>query len=337
MRNEIALRIMNKKITKIAVLTSGGDAPGMNAAIRAVVRACSFYQIECIGVYRGFQGLIEGDFEKLDARSVRNIINKGGTFLKSTRSKDFTTKEGREKAFKSLIAEGVEALVLIGGDGTFTGGELFSSEFDFPTVGIPATIDNDINGRDYTIGYDTALNTVVEAIDKIRDTASSHNRLFLIEVMGRDAGDIALNSGIGAGAEEILIPEENVGVDRLIESLRKSKKSGKTSSIIVVAEGEKSGKNIFELAEIIEERLGEYEIRVSVLGHIQRGGSPSCFDRVLASKLGVGAVEALSAGKSRIMIGIDHQKVVHVPLKTAIKGAAKIDKELRRVADITSV
>ncbi|MDR5590674.1 6-phosphofructokinase [Christiangramia sp. SM2212] len=328
---------MVENIRNIAVLTSGGDAPGMNAAIRAVVRACSFYKIECTGIYRGYQGLIEADFETLDARSVRNIINKGGTFLKSTRSKEFQTKEGRKKAFENLKANNIDALIVIGGDGTFTGAELFSQEFNIPTVGIPATIDNDINGTDYTLGYDTALNTVVEAIDKIRDTASSHNRLFLVEVMGRDAGDIALNSGIGAGAEEILIPEENLGVERLIDSLRKSKKSGKTSSIIVVAEGDKSGKNIFELASYIEENMDEYEIRVSVLGHIQRGGSPSCFDRVLASKLGVGAVEALMNNKSEIMIGIHHQKVVYVDLKTAINGDAKLDKELRRVADITSV
>ncbi|MUP46950.1 6-phosphofructokinase [Gramella sp. BOM4] len=328
---------MKEKIKNIAVLTSGGDAPGMNAAIRAVVRACSFYNLDCTGVYRGYQGLIEADFEKLDARSVRNIINKGGTFLKSTRSEEFKTKEGRKKAYESLKANNVDALVVIGGDGTFTGGQKFSREFDFPIVGIPATIDNDIDGTDYTLGYDTALNTVVEAIDKIRDTASSHNRLFLIEVMGRDAGDIALNSGIGAGAEEILIPEENLGVERLIDSLRKSKKKGKTSSIIVVAEGDKSGKNIFELANYIEEKMDEYEIRVSVLGHIQRGGCPSCFDRVLASKLGVGAVEALMAGKTEVMIGIHHQKVVSVDLLTAIKGEVKLDKELRRVADITSV
>ncbi len=328
---------MTKKIQNIAVLTSGGDAPGMNAAIRAVVRACSFYKLTCTGIYRGYQGLIEADFETLDARSVRNIINKGGTFLKSTRSMEFKTKEGRKKAYDNLIKQGVDGMVVIGGDGTFTGAEYFSQEFNFPIVGIPATIDNDINGTDYTLGYDTALNTVVEAIDKIRDTASSHNRLFLIEVMGRDAGDIALNSGIGAGAEEILIPEEETGVERMIESLRRSKKAGKTSSIIVVAEGEKSGKNIFELARFIEENLDEYEIRVSVLGHIQRGGSPSCFDRVLASKLGVGAVEALMEGKTEVMIGIHHQKVVQVDLTTAIKGGAKIDKELRRVADITSV
>ncbi|MGM0933211.1 MAG: 6-phosphofructokinase [Bacteroidota bacterium] len=328
---------MIKKINNIAVLTSGGDAPGMNAAIRAVVRACSYYNLDCTGIYRGYQGLIEGDFEKLDARSVRNVINKGGTFLKSTRSIEFKTKEGRAKAYENLKKAGVDALIVIGGDGTFTGGLLFNQEFDFPVVGIPATIDNDINGTDYTIGYDTALNTVVEAIDKIRDTAGSHNRLFLIEVMGRDAGDIALNSGIGAGAEEILIPEEDGGVELMMESLEKSKKSGKTSSIIVVAEGEKSGKTIFELAEHIGEKYEEYDIRVSVLGHIQRGGSPSCFDRVLASKLGVGAVEALTDGESNIMIGVHHQKVVHVSLEKALKEGRKLDKELRRVANITSV
>lgn len=326
-----------KKINNIAVLTSGGDAPGMNAAIRAVVRACSYYNLECTGIYRGYQGLIEGDFEKLDARSVRNVINKGGTFLKSTRAMEFKTKEGRKKAYENLKKAGVDALVVIGGDGTFTGGLLFNQEYDFPVVGIPATIDNDISGTDYTLGYDTALNTVVEAIDKIRDTASSHNRLFLVEVMGRDAGDIALNSGIGAGAEEILIPEEDGGIELMMESLEKSKKSGKTSSIIVVAEGEKSGKTIFELAEHIGEKYEEYDIRVSVLGHIQRGGSPSCFDRVLASKLGVGAVEALTDGKSNIMVGVHHQKVVHVSLEKALKEERKLDKELRRVANITSV
>ena len=328
---------MQLEIKRIGVLTSGGDAPGMNAAIRAVVRCCAFQNIECVGVYRGYQGLIENDFEELNARSVRNVISRGGTFLKSARSKEFMTKEGREKAHVNLKNAGIDALIVIGGDGTFTGGLIFENEFDFPVIGIPATIDNDISGTDFTIGYDTALNTVVEAIDKIRDTASSHNRLFLVEVMGRDAGDIALNSGIGAGAEEILIPEENNGIDRLLESLKKSRKSGKSSSIIVVAEGDKSGKNIFELAAIIEENLGDYEIRVSVLGHIQRGGSPSCYDRVLASKLGVGAVDALLRGERKIMVGIHHQQVVSVPLETAIQGEAKFDKNLRRVADITSV
>lgn len=311
--------------------------PGLNAAIRAVVRSCAYYNISCAGIFRGYQGLIENDIEDLDARSVRNIISKGGTFLKSARSQEFRTPEGREKAHRHLRNAGVDALIVIGGDGTFTGGLLFEQEFNFPIVGIPATIDNDISGTDFTIGYDTALNTVVEAIDKIRDTASSHNRLFLIEVMGRDAGSIALNSGIGAGAEEILIPEEEGGIDRLLQSLRKSKKSGKTSSIVVVSEGDKSGKNIFEMAEHINETLGDYDIRVSVLGHIQRGGSPSCFDRVLASKLGVGAVDAILKGERNIMIGIHHQKVVTVSLEKGIQHEDRFDRELRRVADITSI
>ncbi|AXT55928.1 6-phosphofructokinase [Aquimarina sp. AD1] len=328
---------MTKKVKNIAVLTSGGDAPGMNAAIRAVVRACSYYQVDCFGVYKGYEGLIYNEMEKLNARSVRNIINKGGTFLKSARSKDFRTEEGRKKAYDNLVKNNIDALIVIGGDGSFTGALKLSEEFSFPVVGIPGTIDNDINGTDYTIGYDTALNTVVEAIDKIRDTASSHNRLFLIEVMGRDAGDIALNAGIGAGAEEILIPEEDMGVDRLIESLKKSKKTGKTSSIIVVAEGDKSGKNIFELGEYVEENLADYEVRVSVLGHIQRGGSPSCYDRVLASKLGVGAVETLLEGKSEVMIGIVHKKVQIVPLTTALGKRTHKHDRLIKVADITSV
>ncbi|MGB7786675.1 MAG: 6-phosphofructokinase [Salinimicrobium sp.] len=328
---------MLEKIKKIAVLTSGGDAPGMNAAIRAVARSCAYYNLDCIGVYRGYQGLIENDFELLTARSVRNIINRGGTFLKSARSKEFRTEEGREKAYKNLVNAGIDALVVIGGDGTFTGAMKLQEEHSFPVVGIPGTIDNDINGTDYCIGYDTALNTVVEAIDKIRDTASSHNRLFLVEVMGRDAGDIALNSGIGAGAEEILIPEEDKGIEQMLFSLERSRKSGKTSSIIVVAEGEKSGKNIFELAEYIGENLEGYDIRVSVLGHIQRGGAPSCFDRVLSSRLGVGAIEALLRGESNVMVGITNRMVCSVDFEVAIKGNRPLDKELRRVLNITTI
>ncbi len=322
---------------KIAVLTSGGDAPGMNAAIRAVVRACAFNQLECVGVFRGLQGLIEGDFKEMGPRSVKNIINRGGTILKSARSKEFRTPEGRAKAYAQLQKAEVDALVVIGGDGTFTGASVFMSEYDMPIVGLPGTIDNDINGTDYTIGYDTALNTVVEAIDKIRDTANSHNRLFLIEVMGRDAGDIALNAGIGAGAEEILIPEQNLGRERLINSLKRSKKSGKSSSIVVVAEGDQSGKNIFELADYVRENLDDYEVKVTVLGHIQRGGSPSCYDRVLASRLGVGAVDALLSGARGVMIGVANNKVVSVPFEEAIKGDNEIDLDLIRVADITSV
>jgi 6-phosphofructokinase 1 len=328
---------MQTNITKIAVLTSGGDSPGMNAAIRAVVRACSYYKIPCLGVYRGYQGMIEGDFVELGPRSVKNIINKGGTILKTARSKDFMTVEGRKKAFDNLKANEVNAIVVIGGDGSFTGAEVFNSEYGFPVIGIPGTIDNDIFGTTHTLGYDTALNTVVEAIDKIRDTANSHNRLFFVEVMGRDAGHIALNAGIGAGAEEILIPEENLGLDRLIDSLKNSKESGKTSSIVVVAEGDKIGKNVFELKDYVEQNMPEYDVRVSVLGHMQRGGVPSCFDRVLASRLGVKAVESLLEGKSNYMVGIINDKVALTPLDQAIKGRSEVDKELIKVSDIISV
>ena len=328
---------MKNDIKKIGVLTSGGDAPGMNAAIRAVVRACVFNDLKCVGIYRGYQGLIEGEFKKMNARSVKNIINRGGTILKSARSDDFFSKEGRKVAYEKLKAEVIDALITIGGDGTFTGASVFSEEYNIPIIGIPGTIDNDINGTDYTIGYDTALNTVVEAIDKIRDTANSHNRLFLIEVMGRDAGDIALNAGIGAGAEEILIPEQDMGRDRLIESLKRSKNSGKTSSIIVVSEGDQIGKNIFKLAGYIEDKLSGYEVRVTVLGHIQRGGSPSCYDRVLASRLGIGAVDALLENKKNIMIGIRHNKLIGVPFLETLKTTNKLDLELIRVADITSI
>ncbi len=328
---------MSQPIKKIAVLTSGGDAPGMNAAIRAVARACSYYRIECVGVYRGYQGLIEGDFEQMSARHVSNIINRGGTILKSARSLEFKTNEGREKAYQNLKNEGVGALIVIGGDGSFTGGLKFKEEFNFPVVGIPGTIDNDIYGTDKTIGYDTALNTVVEVIDKIRDTASSHNRLFFIEVMGRDAGFIALNSGIGSGAEEILIPEENIGLEKLVDSLKKGSAKGKTSSIVVVSEGDKIGKNVFELADYIEENFPVYDIRVSVLGHMQRGGSPTCYDRVLSSRLGVAAVETLLDKKSGVMVGITNNKVSKVDLENAIKMHHEIDKELLKVAEITSI
>ncbi|MBG7611452.1 6-phosphofructokinase [Polaribacter sp. BAL334] len=328
---------MMEKIKRIGVMTSGGDSPGMNAAIRAVVRTCSYHEIECVGIYHGYQGMISGDFIELNARSVKGIINKGGTFLKSARSKEFMTKEGRQKAYNNLIAANIDALITIGGDGTFTGAIIFNKEFNFPVIGIPGTIDNDIAGTSHTLGYDTALNTVVDAIDKIRDTASSHDRLFFIEVMGRDAGHIALNAGVGAGAEEILIPEENLGLERLVESLNRSKQSGKASSIVIVAEGDKSGKNVFELKDYVEEHMPEYDVRVSVLGHLQRGGSPSCFDRVLASRMGVKAVETLLEGKSNYMVGLLNDQIALTPLEQAIKGQSKIDKELIRVSDIMSV
>lgn len=315
-------------------MTSGGDSPGMNAAIRAVVRTCAYLKIQCVGIYRGYEGMIEGDFKDMDARSVNNIINKGGTILKSARSREFRTKEGRQKAYDNLRAAEIDAFVVIGGDGSFTGALLFNREFDFPIIGIPGTIDNDIFGTSSTVGFDTALNTVVEAIDKIRDTASSHNRLFFVEVMGRDVGHIALNAGVGAGAEEILIPEENLGLERLLESLKRSKASGKSSSIVVVAEGDKTGKNVFELKEYVEEHLPIYDVRVSVLGHMQRGGPPSCYDRVLASRMGVKAVEALLEGKTNLMVGIQDNKIILTPISKAIKGHTKIDKELMRVSEI---
>jgi len=328
---------MLQTIKKIGVMTSGGDSPGMNAAIRSVVRTCAFHNVECFGIYRGYEGMIDGDFVKMDARSVKGIINKGGTILKSARSQEFRTKKGRQKAFNQLTKAGIDAFVVIGGDGSFTGAMIFNQEFNFPVMGIPGTIDNDIFGTTHTLGYDTALNTVVDVIDKIRDTASSHNRLFFIEVMGRDVGHIALNVGVGAGAEEILIPEEDLGLDRLLESLRRSKQSGKSSSIVVVAEGDKIGKNVFELKDYVDQNLSEYEVRVSVLGHMQRGGSPSCFDRVLASRMGVKAVESLIVGKSNFMVGLKNDIMELTPFDQAVKGKSKINMELLRVSDIMSI
>ena len=326
-----------KEIKTIGVLTSGGDAPGMNAAIRAVVRTAAFHKLKCVAIFQGYQGLIDDVTRVMTPRSVNNIINKGGTMLKSARCLEFRTKEGRKKAFETIKKHEIDALVVIGGDGSFTGAMIFQKEFDLPVIGIPGTIDNDIYGTSHTLGYDTALNTVTEAIDKIRDTASSHNRLFFVEVMGRDAGHIALNAGIGSGAEEILIPEENMGLDRLLESLKRSEKSGKSSSIVVIAEGDKTGKNVFEIASYVEKNLPYYEVRVSVLGHMQRGGAPSCFDRVLASRMGVYAVETLLEGKSNLMVGIKDDNMILTQLDKAIKGKSKINKELIRVSDILTI
>jgi len=328
---------MKKYIKKIAVMTSGGDAPGMNAAIRSVIRAASYYKLETVGIYRGYQGLIENDIVPMNARSVHHVIQKGGTILKTARSEEFRTIEGRKKAYENLVKNNIDAMVIIGGDGSFTGGMIFNKEHDFPLIGIPGTIDNDIFGTDFTIGYDTALNTAVEVIDKIRDTASSHNRLFFVEVMGRDAGHIALNAGIGAGAEEILIPEEDMGIDRLLLTLEKSRRSGKTSSLVVVAEGDKTGSNVFELAQYVEKNLPEYSVRVSVLGHMQRGGAPSCFDRVLASRMGVHAVELLIDGKTNLMVGLQNGEMTTTDLEKAIKENHTINNEILRVSDIMSI
>tara|TARA_B100000989_G_scaffold229784_1_gene176663 strand:- start:3905 stop:4891 length:987 start_codon:yes stop_codon:yes gene_type:complete len=328
---------MSNKLKKIGVLTSGGDAPGMNAAVRAVVRSAVYNNIECFGIYKGFEGLIIDDFVKLNARGVNNIVNKGGTILKSARSLGFRTKEGRKKAKTNLDKYDIDSLVVIGGNGSLTGAMLLEEEHGIKTIGIPGTIDNDLVGTRCTLGYDTALNTAVDAIDKIRDTASSHNRLFFIEVMGKGSGHIALNAGIGAGAEEVLIPEQNMGLDRLLSSLKKSEKSGKSSSIIVVSEGEKIGDNVFKFSSYIEKNLTHYEIRVSILGHIQRGGSPTCFDRVLASRMGVHAVDSLMSNKSKVMVGIIDDKMVTIPIGKAIEGGQQLDKDLVRVCDIISI
>ena len=318
----------------IGVLTSGGDSPGMNTALRSIVRTCAHYKIKCVGIVRGFSGLIEDNTKVLNTRSVRGIINKGGTFLYSARCDEFRQVSGRKKAYKTLRNNNIDGLIVIGGDGSFTGALKLKDEFNFPVIGIPGTIDNDIFGTSHTLGYDTALNTVMDAIDKIRDSAISHDRLFFVEVMGKDAGYIALRSGIAIGAQEILIPEVNTKINDLIDSLKNSKKSGKTSSIIVVAEGYKPGKNVYQIADEIQEKLPNYQVRVSVLGHIQRGGRPSCFDRVLGTKMGVKAVELLKDAKTGIMVGTQHGKIVTVPLKKAISEKTKIDKDLLRISKI---
>ncbi|CAN5303615.1 6-phosphofructokinase [soil metagenome] len=325
------------KISRIGVFTSGGDAPGMNAAIRAVVRASIFYQKEVFGIVHGYEGMIQGESVKLGARSVGNILQRGGTILKSARSDSFRTKEGRQKAFETLKKQGIDGLVGIGGDGTFTGLHLFYEEFGIPYVCIPGTIDNDIAGTDYTIGFDTATNTAVEAIDRIRDTALSHNRLFFIEVMGRHSGYIALNSGIAGGAVSIIIPEENVTFEQLYTLLEQSGKTSKSSSLIVVAEGSKIG-GANELARMVAERSSYFDIKVTILGHLQRGGAPTYFDRVLASRMGVSAVEGLLKGERDSMVGISNNKIIFNPFASIMNGQHhEIDEELLRLAKILSI
>ncbi|UTW68052.1 6-phosphofructokinase [bacterium SCSIO 12643] len=324
------------KIKKIGVLTSGGDAPGMNAAIRAVVRSCVYYKIEVVGIIQGFNGLINNEIQPFDKRSVSNIINKGGTILKTARSEEFKTPEGRKKAYQNIQKNGIEALVVIGGDGSFTGASIFESEFNIPCIGIPGTIDNDIYGTDYTIGFDTAVNTVVEAADKIRDTASSHNRFFFIEVMGRDSGYIAMYSGIACGAEKVLIPELEGEFESLVETLKESHASKKTSNIVIVAEGEQEG-GAYEIAEKTKKVFPEYDVKVTVLGHIQRGGAPSYFDRVIATRMGVKAIEVLMLGRSNVMVGIENNHIVTTSLKDAIKQHPSLNPELLNVAQIASI
>lgn len=321
---------------KIAVFTSGGDAPGMNACIRAVVRTATYHQLEVIGIVRGYAGMIQGDFMDLKSSSVSNIIQRGGTILKSARSEEFRTIEGRAIAAENLKSKGVEGIVAIGGDGTFTGAKIFAEEHGFAIMGAPGTIDNDLYGTDYTIGYDTAINTVVQAVDKIRDTADAHDRLFFVEVMGRDAGFIALRSGIGVGAEAILIPETETYIDQLIEKLKKGWERQKSSSIIIVAEGDDAG-GAYEVAQKVKAKFDHYETKVTVLGHVQRGGSPTAADRVLASQMGSEAVNALVAGRRNEMVGIINRKLVFTPFEKAIKHHQKINQELLKLAEVLSL
>lgn len=320
---------------KIAVFTSGGDAPGMNACIRAVVRTAIYNNMDVMGIMHGYDGMIRDEFISLNTKSVGQIIQRGGTILKTARSKEFLTEAGRKKACENLRKHGIDGIVAIGGDGTFRGALQLSQECVIPIVGCPGTIDNDLNGTDYTIGFDTAINTVVQAVDKIRDTAESHDRLFFVEVMGRDAGLIALNSGIGVGAESILMPETATDLKHLIKRLRNKRKS-KTSKIIIVAEGDEAG-GAFKIAEEVQKELPEYDTRVTVLGHIQRGGNPTALDRLNSSKMGFAAVEALLKGEKNSMIGIIHGKIVYTSFEKAVKHVEYLDKDLLRMVEILSI
>src|SRR6478752_761805 len=315
-----------KKVTKIGVLTSGGDAPGMNAAVRAVVRTGIYHGLEIFGVMRGYSGMIEDDIFEMNSRSVANIIQRGGTILKTARSKEFFEKEGRQIAYNNLKKRGIDALVIIGGDGSFRGAQKFSKEFDIPCIGLPGTIDKDIAGSDFTIGFDTAVNTAVEAIDKIRDTADAHDRLFIVEVMGRDAGYIALHSGIATGAENILIPERKTDIEELVGSLQEKERRKKLVNMVVVAEGDEFG-GANEVAKVVKQNMPHQEPRVCILGHIQRGGSPSCMDRVLASRMGFHAVECLLEGKHNVFVGIMNNKMHYIPLNEAVKKKQHISEQ----------
>lgn len=320
---------------KIAVFTSGGDAPGMNACVRAVVRTALSKGLEVCGIMRGYEGMIDGDFVEMNSRSVSNIIQLGGTILQSARSDRFRTKEGRGQAFAKLKEAGIDGIVAIGGDGTFTGAHVFMQEYDIPFIGIPGTIDNDLYGTDFTIGYDTAINTAMNAIDNIKDTANAHNRLFFVEVMGRDAGFIALRAGVATGAEAVLVPETKTNIEELMQMLEENYKKKKTASIIVVAEGDDAG-GAFEIAEQVKARTDNFDIRVTVLGHLQRGGRPTCMERVLASRLGVEAVKALLDGKRSVMVGQINKEIVYTPFDNAIKHNDRLNPVLMEMVEILS-
>jgi len=324
------------KIKKIGVLTSGGDSPGMNAAIRAVTRTAIYNRLEVVGIRHGYKGLIDGNFKSLKSYSVSDILQRGGTILKTARCEEFKTVEGRKKAFENLKKNQIDGVVVIGGDGTFTGGRVFNEEYDTPFIGVPGTIDNDIFGTDCTIGYDTALNTIVHAVDNIRDTASAHNRLFFIEVMGAKSGFIALRSGVACGAEAILIPEVKNQVASLKSILEDGFRRKKSSNIIIVAEGEEEG-GAFKIADKVKEDFKNYSVRVTVLGHIQRGGSPTSFDRVTASRLGYAAVEALLDDQKSAMVGLQNGEVVLVPFRKAIKLHKAINQEMLEISKVLSI
>ena len=324
------------KISTIGILTSGGDAPGMNAAIRAVTRAAIFNGWKVKGIYRGYEGLINNEIKDFTSECVSNTIQRGGTVLKTARSDEFMTVEGRQKAYDNMKANGIDALVVIGGNGSLAGAQVFAQEHDVPCIGLPGTIDNDLYGTDSTIGYDTALNTIVECVDKIRDTATSHDRIFFVEVMGRDAGFLAQNSAIAAGAEAAIIPEDQTDVDQLGQFISRGFHKSKNSSIVIVSESKKDGGAMY-YANRVRTEYPEYDVRVTILGHLQRGGKPSAFDRILASRLGVAAIEALNEGQRNVMIGVSNDRIVYVPFSKAIKIDKPIDKELITVLNVLSI
>lgn len=323
---------MEKKVTKVGVLTSGGDSPGMNAAIRAVVRTCIHNNLEVYGIMRGYQGMIDDDIFRMTSKSVANIIQRGGTILKTARCMEFFEPEGRKKAYENLKKRGIDGLVIIGGDGSFRGAVKFGQEFDIPCVGLAGTIDKDISGTDFTIGFDTAANTAVEAIDKVRDTMDAHDRIFVIEVMGRDAGYIALHSGIATGAEHILIPEKKTDILQLVAEMQKKERRKKLVNLIVVAEGDDLG--AAEVTKILQENLPKAEVRMCILGHIQRGGSPSCMDRLIASRMGYHAVESLLEGRHNVFVGILNNKIHYSPLESVVKNKGKISDEWMKIVKI---
>lgn len=320
----------------IGILTSGGDAPGMNAAIRAVTRSAIYNGLTVKGIYRGYKGLITGEIQEFKTQNVSNIIQQGGTILKTARCQEFKTPEGRKIAYETMQREGIDALVVIGGDGSLTGARLLAQEFDVPCFGLPGTIDNDLYGTDTTIGYDTALNTILDAVDKIRDTATSHERLFFVEVMGRDAGFLALNGAIAAGAEAAIIPEFNTEVDQLEEFIKNGFRKSKSSSIVLVAESEITG-GAMHYAERVKNEYPQYDVRVTILGHLQRGGKPTAHDRIIASRMGVASIQALMEGQRNVMIGIENDQIVYVPFTKAIKNDKPIDRELVNVLHELSI